>query len=160
MSLKKFWQNKIINPILKLLKQGITPEKIALSIALGVIIGVFPIVGTTTILCGIAAILLGLNLPAIQLVNYLVYPLQIVLLIPFYQAGEFLFRAEALPLSASKIMEMMKDDTWNSIKLLWDTTLHATVVWCILAPIGFAILYYSMLPAIKRLAFKSSKTIY
>ena len=84
-------RRRVVNPFIDLLKQGITPEKIALSVALGVTIGVFPALGTTTILCGIAAWALKLNIPAMQLVNYLVYPLQLALLIPFLQTGSKLF---------------------------------------------------------------------
>lgn len=69
-----FWRRRIVNPLVDLLRQGITSEKIALSIALGITLGITPVIGSTSILCFLAAILLGLNAPAIQLVNYLVYP--------------------------------------------------------------------------------------
>ena len=154
MKFKDFWQRKFVKPIIDLLNQGITLQKIVLSIAIGATLGVIPVPGATTILCTIAAIIFRLNLPAIQLVNYLVYPLQIILLIPFYRAGEFVFNAEPLSLSASQVVEMIKEDIWAAIKFLWDTTLHAVVVWCILAPILVAILYYLLLPLVKRLPFK------
>ena len=154
MEFKGFWQRKFVKPIIDLVNQGITLQKIVLSIAIGATLGVIPVPGATTILCTIAAILFRLNLPAIQLVNYLVYPLQIILLIPFYRAGEFVFNAEPLSLSASKVVGMIKEDVWAAIKFLWDTTLHAVVVWCILAPILVAILYYLLLPLVKRLPFK------
>ena len=154
MKFKGFWQRKFVKPIIDLLNQGITLQKIVLSIAIGATLGVIPVPGVTTILCTIAAILFRLNLPAIQLVNYLVYPLQIILLIPFYRAGEFVFNAEPLSLSASQVVGMIKEDVWAAIKFLWDTTLHAVVVWCILAPILVAILYYLLLPLVKRLPFK------
>ncbi len=154
MKFKDFWQRKFIKPIIDLLNQGITLQKIVLSIAIGATLGVIPVPGVTTILCTIAAILFRLNLPAIQLVNYLVYPLQIILLIPFYRAGEFVFNAEPLSLSASQVAGMIKEDVLAAIKFLWDTTLHAVVIWCILAPILVAILYYLLLPLVKRLPFK------
>jgi len=50
-----FWQRRIITPIANQIRQGITPEKIALTIALGLLLSVFPILGATTILCGLAA---------------------------------------------------------------------------------------------------------
>src|ERR1039457_853061 len=61
--------HRIIQPVLNLLRQGMTPEKVALTIALGVTLGVTPIFGLASILCFLAAILLRLNGPAIQLVN-------------------------------------------------------------------------------------------
>src|SRR5713226_7341076 len=102
-----YFKRRLVRPILDLLRQGVTPEKIALSIALGVALGVFPVLGSTTALCALAALVLRLNLPAIQVVNYFVYPLQIALLIPFFRMGEWLFRSPHLPLSVSQIYAMI-----------------------------------------------------
>jgi uncharacterized protein (DUF2062 family) len=52
-----FFHRRIVAPILALLTQGITPEKIALSLALGIVLGVFPVLGSTTVLCAAAALL-------------------------------------------------------------------------------------------------------
>jgi hypothetical protein len=41
---------RVVDPILGLMTQGITPEKIALSLAFGIVLGVFPMLGSTTIL--------------------------------------------------------------------------------------------------------------
>lgn len=65
-----FWQRRVVSPLVNQLRQGITPEKLALTIALGGLIAVFPILGSATILCGFAAVALRLNQPIIQLVNY------------------------------------------------------------------------------------------
>ena len=92
-----FFRRRIARPILELLRQGVTPEKMALSLALGVAIGVFPALGTTTALCALVAFIWRLNLPAIQIVNYFVYPAQLALIIPSFRAGEILFGA---PLAA------------------------------------------------------------
>ena len=66
---------------------GLPPETIALVIAVGFILGVFPVLGFPTILCGLAAVILRLNLPAIQLMNQLSSPFQIALLIPLSRCG-------------------------------------------------------------------------
>ena len=66
---------------------GLSPETIALIFALGLVLGVFPVVGVPTLLCGVAAIVFRLNLPAIQLVNQVCSPLQYALLIPLGRAG-------------------------------------------------------------------------
>ncbi|HDP80068.1 MAG TPA: DUF2062 domain-containing protein, partial [Spirochaetes bacterium] len=101
-----------------LLRQGITPEKLSLSLAFGIILGIFPVIGSTTILCAAAAVLFRLNLPAIQLVNYLVYPLQITFLIPFLRAGDRLFGYEPLPLDAALLVGMFKNDFLSAMAAL------------------------------------------
>jgi len=50
-----FFRRRIARPIVELLRQGVTPEKMALSLALGVALGVFPVLGTTTALCALVA---------------------------------------------------------------------------------------------------------
>src|SRR5271167_1321027 len=83
---------KLIQPFIDLLKQGVTPEKIALTVAVGISLGVTPVIGSTTVLCTLAAVALRLNLPGIMVVNGAVYPLQLMLLVPFLRAGAWLFR--------------------------------------------------------------------
>jgi steroid 5-alpha reductase family enzyme/uncharacterized protein (DUF2062 family) len=124
------FHGRLLRPILDLLRQGVTPKKIALSLALGVALGVFPLLGSTTALCAVAALVLRLNLPAIQVINYFVYPLQIALLIPFFRLGERLFRAPHLPLSVPQIYAMMHANVWDAIRSLWtnDVACHPGVV--------------------------------
>ncbi len=73
------------------LRQGISPQRLALTLALGFAIGCIPVVGIPTVLCAAIALALRLNLPAIQAANYLVMPLQVMLIVPFVRLGGFLF---------------------------------------------------------------------
>ena len=82
-----YFKDKIATPLLKLLKHDITPEKLALTVAVGSILAVFPVFGTTTILCVTFAFIFRLNHVAIQIVNYAAYPLWAILLLPFYKIG-------------------------------------------------------------------------
>ena len=104
--MKQFFQKRVLAPILQLLTQGITPEKIALSLAFGFMLGIFPVLETTSLLCLIAAILFRLNLPAVQLVNLLVNPLWFVLLIPFIRMGEQLFGVPHLGMTGTQILAL------------------------------------------------------
>jgi uncharacterized protein (DUF2062 family) len=145
-----FFRRKIIRPILDLLKQGVTPEKIALSVALGAALGVFPALGWSTTLCAIAAIVLRLNLPAIQIANYFVYPAQLALLVPFFRWGERLFRAPHFPISVPQILGLFHSGAWIAIKLLWTTIWHAMVVWGMMAPVFIGLLYVILAPLLRR----------
>ena len=150
--MKGFFRKKVVDPIFKLLKQGISPEKIAMCMAIGLVLSIFPVIGATTLMCAIAAIVLRLNLPAMQIVNYLAYPLQIALLIPFFQFGAWLFGMEPLPLSAQDLIAMFKADFWGSINQLWETTLRAIVAWGLICLPTTAGLYYSLRPIIRKMA--------
>jgi uncharacterized protein (DUF2062 family) len=150
-----FW--RITRPIVELLGQGVTPEKMALSLALGVALGVFPVLGTTTALCALVAFLWRLNLPAIQIVNYLVYPLQIALLVPFFQAGERLFGAPHLPLSVAQIYAMVHASPWGATRFLWTTIWHAAVAWCLIAPVFAGLAYVILVRLLQRVAGRALK---
>jgi len=73
------------------LRQGISPRRLALSLALGFAVGCIPVFGLPTVLCAVLALLLRLNLPAIQAANYIVMPLQLVLIAPFMRLGHWIF---------------------------------------------------------------------
>ena len=142
---------KVVVPVVDLLRQGITPEKIALSIALGAVLGVFPVLGSTTILCAAAAVLLRLNLPAIQLVNYFVYPVQLILFLPFLRAGSQVAGAGSVTLSLPKIFTMMKAEPVTLIRMLWAASLGAIALWLFMSPLAIALIYYTLAPVLRRL---------
>ncbi len=127
-----------------------TPEKIALSVALGTALGVFPALGWSTTLCAIAAIVLRLNLPAIQIANYGVYPAQVALLVPFFRWGEKLFRAPHFPISVPQIYALFHAGAWLAIKLLWTTIWHAIIVWGMIAPVFVGLVYAILITLLRR----------
>jgi uncharacterized protein (DUF2062 family) len=124
---------------------------LALSLALGMTLGIFPALGWTTALCAIGALALRLNLPAIQIVNYFMYPAQIALLIPFFRLGEKVFGAPHLAISVPQMYAMIHAGLWNAIRALWTTTWHAIVVWSVLAPLLVGILYRILTPLLRHL---------
>lgn len=73
------------------LRQGISPRRLALTLALGFAIGCIPVVGVTTTLCVFVAFALRLNFPVIQVANWAAAPLQLVLIVPFVRLGARLF---------------------------------------------------------------------
>jgi uncharacterized protein (DUF2062 family) len=155
-----FFKRRLVRPILDLLRQGVTPEKIALSVALGAALGVFPALGWSTTLCAIAAIFLRLNLPAIQIVNYFMYPAQIALLAPFFRWGEKLFRAPHFPISVPKIYALFHASAWMAIKLLWTTIWHAMVVCGMMAPVFVVLVYVILMPLLRRAMRRQADHLY
>ncbi len=69
------------------LRQGISPQRLALTLALGFAIGCIPVVGVTSAICLVVASCLRLNFPAIQVANWVAMPLQVVLIVPFVRLG-------------------------------------------------------------------------
>src|SRR5580700_11871530 len=104
---KTHWlRRRIFNPLLAFLSQGIAPDRLALCVAIGVVLGNIPILGISTILCAVIALAFRLNLPAIQIVQALMAPTQILLIIPFVRLGEWILRVPAQPVSIEKGLEL------------------------------------------------------
>jgi uncharacterized protein (DUF2062 family) len=70
-----------------LLLEGISPQRLALTLALGFVLGCIPLVGIPTGLCAILALVFRLNLPAIQAANYAAMPFQLALVVPLVRLG-------------------------------------------------------------------------
>ena len=140
-----------LKPFIQLLRQGVSPEKIALTIALGAVLGVTPVLGSTILLCTLAAVVLRLNLPAIQVVNGAVYPLQFILLIPFYRLGAWMFGADASAISLNGVAALIREGVGQAVRTLWVVTLHARVAWLALGAVASAILYVVLVPLLRRL---------
>ena len=150
--LRSFWRRRVLDVIAGQLKQGITPQKISLTIALGGTLALFPILGSTTLLCFLAALCFKLNQPIIQVVNYLMYPLQIMLLVVFVRIGEWITRAQ--PVSFS-IPEMLRKFQASPVKFMHEfgmTGLHAIIAWLLIAPLLIALLYWGLLTPLKKAA--------
>jgi len=144
-----WWQRRVVAPVLQQLRQGITPEKIALTLALGAVLGIFPILGATTLLCAVAGVWLRLNQPLIQLVNYLAYPVQLLLLIPFYRAGERLFGAEPVPIvDVGGLVARFGADPWQFLVDYGLVGLYGIAVWCLAAPLLAGAVYLTLRPAL------------
>ncbi len=143
--IKAFFNNKYITPIKKLLIQGTSPKLLAVGIAGALVIGLFPVLGSTTLLCTIFALVFRLNLPLVQLVNFSVYPLQLVLFIPFMKLGEIVFGYEKLNYGFEDILNLISNDILHAINILWSVTIQAIGVWFLFAPLVSLILYFILL---------------
>jgi len=113
------------------LVQGITPRRLALTLALGFAIGCIPIVGIPTFACVALALALRLNLPAIQAANYLVMPLQLLLIVPFVKMGGWLFSSgPRQAIAAGALLHLPARNLLSQLGLL---TGHAMLAWFVIA---------------------------
>ncbi len=148
---ESLWRRKVVQPFLELLRQGLTPEKIAFTIALGITLGVTPVVGSTVLLCTLAAIVFQLNLPAIQLVNWLVYPLQLALLVPLLRVGAWMFGRRSSEISVAHVFELIRTDVFHAVATLWTATMHALAAWLAFGSVATALIYLLLVPVLRGL---------
>jgi uncharacterized protein (DUF2062 family) len=145
-------RRRIVNPLLKLLQQGMSADRLALSVAIGVVVGNIPIFGTSTILCAAIALTLRLNLPAIQIVQAAMAPTQLLLIVPFVRLGEWLLRAPRQPISIQAGLGLTAQDIGRTIVVLRDALVHASVAWMLIAPFATYSIYKLLAPIFRRIA--------
>jgi uncharacterized protein (DUF2062 family) len=110
------------------------PQDLALVVAIGCVLGTFPVYGVPTLLCVIAARALRVNPVALLAVNQLATPLQLALLVPFARVGWHV-------------------SVFRSSPVLWKLAaagLQAVTGWCLVAvPAGIA-LHFALLYVVRR----------
>ena len=142
---------RIVLPILALLRMGASPKKIAWSIAVGLLIGINPLLGTTTVFCLAAAFALRLNLVASQLANHIVYPLELLLVIPFIHVASRVFHIAPIPFSASQLFHAARQHPIALIRQIWQWEWHAFMLWAALAAIAIPLIALALTPVLHKL---------
>lgn len=138
----KFTNIPFVQKLVGFFKQGTSPHGLAASTTLGIVLGVFPILGVTTWMSTLIGVRFKLNVPLVLAVLYLVWPIQIGLIIPFLRAGEWLFAAPPFALSLEKVQLAFEADFFGALRQFWDANLYALAGWSMLAlPIGVLIYY-------------------
>lgn len=141
--------DKFKSKILSLLREGSSPRSISLAIVLGLILGTIPILGSTTLLCTVAALGLRLNIPLILLASYFVYPVQLLIYVPLLLLGARLFDPSLTTLALADIYQMIKTNFWGTIERLFRANLGALLIWSVIAiPLG--IVLFAVLQRIMR----------
>ncbi len=138
-AIREFLRCRILRPLLRQIRGGVTPRRLAWSLALGMVIGINPSVGLTTLLVVMLAWTLGLNQIASQIGAHSVTPLHLLLFVPFIELGVHLFHTRRLPLSRQQI-EHLSHHPWRLIRNIWQWEWHALIVWGLVAAVAMPLL--------------------
>jgi uncharacterized protein (DUF2062 family) len=137
-----------------LLQAGISPQRLALTFALGFAIGCLPVIGIPTALCAVVAIALRLNVPAIQAANYLAMPLQLMLILPFVRMGGWMFssgqqyRLATTPMHASLI---------GLLRASGNVASHTLAAWLVIAGPMVLLMTLVLTPVLQRVPALASE---
>jgi uncharacterized protein (DUF2062 family) len=142
---RRYWQHWLVDPVVRQLTQGVTPRKISLSLAVGSALALFPIIGTTTTLCIVAGIALGLNQPIIQVVNALCTFVYFPLIYAFVRLGDTLAGGARSALDIPLMISMASHHPHEFVRLFGVTALHAMLGWAVVAPFWIPLVYFAAL---------------
>ena len=138
-SIREFFRCRILRPLLRQLRGGVSTRRVAWSLAFGIVIGINPSMGMTTVLVVMFAWAFGLNQIASQIGAYAASPLHLLLFIPFIELGVHLFHTGRLPMSRRQI-EHLSHHPLRLFHDIWKWEWHALIVWGLVAAIAMPLL--------------------
>lgn len=136
-------KTKILIPFRLFPKEGLTPEKLAFSITIGLVAGLFPVLGATTLISLLLTMLFRQNLLIVQSVQWIVAVLQILLIIPFMQLGAYILSDHSVHISMHQINLAFQPGIVSGIKAIGILHLYAILTWTLLAIPAGTVSYYA-----------------
>jgi uncharacterized protein (DUF2062 family) len=130
------------------LRQGISPRRLALTLALGFAIGCIPLMGIPTLVCAALALALRLNLPAIQAANYAVMPLQVLLIVPFVKLGGRMFSFGSG--RAFDVAALLHSSPWTVFSQMGGLAGQALLAWLVIAVPAVALMTATLTAVLRR----------
>lgn len=151
-------RRRVFDPLLNLLKQGLAPGQLAFTVALGVVVGVVPLFGATTLLAAFAAWRLRLNVAALQLVTHLLTPVQLLLLPVLLRQGARVFGSpSAGDLSVTSVRHLMAANWREALHVLWRAELGALALWAVGGTVLVGVLYLVLKPVFVRIVARQAE---
>ena len=148
-----FWQRRVVRPVLGQLTQGVSPDKLAATIAIGTGCSLLPFLGFTTALNIGAGIALRMNQPILQTLNVLLGPVQLALILVYVRVGEAIWRATDDRFTVAEMIRTFHDASAGEFlqRFGW-AGIHALTAWLLTTPILAAAIYFAVRPALRRAA--------
>lgn len=151
-----FWQRQVRDPIVALFTQGITPDKVSLTLAVGTACSLFPFLGFTSLLNLAVGLRLRMNQPLLQTLNQLIGPVHLVMIVVYVRLGEWIWRAQEDRFTIAEMLRVFREASLGEFlhRFGW-AGVHAFTAWALTTPLLTAALYYLLRPMLHRLASKS-----
>lgn len=139
---------------------GATPRRLAWSIAVGLMIGINPALGTTTVLCLAVSFVFRLNVVATQLANHAVFPLELALVVPLMRLAEKVFHTGSMPISTHLLFYLARKAPFALLHEIWRWEWHAFVLWAAMACLAAPLIAVVLTPVLRRLLARVKKHEY
>jgi hypothetical protein len=137
------WRRRFANPLRSLLINGPPSRRLAWALALGAAIGLMPLPWGTSVLCLVAALVLRLSPVAVQLANYVVYPLQLLLFLPYVYLGKIWFGGVPALEAEGLSRQMVMAHPFGALASLAAANGAALAAWGVTA-VGLTPLFYAL----------------
>lgn len=149
---ESWWRRWLVAPVVTQLTHGTSPDRIGWTIALGMVVGVFPIMGSTTLVCLLIGWLLRLNQPVLHVFRAVVYPLHLALILIFIRLGERLYGAPLISFSIPQLIGKFKDSPLQFARDFGMAAWHGVSAWLLIAPVVAVLIKMAAMPALRKLS--------
>ena len=138
--------NKVKDKTTALLKQGLTPKELSQSLIVSGLISTIPILGVSTFMITTVSLRQKLNLPIMISLSYLMWPVQILLIIPFIRVGEFIFSLPRNQHTVEEIISSFQTSFFQTLSQLSFELLCGLGGWMLTAvPLALGMYWISLL---------------
>lgn len=138
----------LLHPLASRLKviatSGLSSRDLVRTICVGAAIGLMPLVWGNSLLCILAGRWFRLNQLVLQSINYLLYPLQLALLVPFCRLGNSLLPGGPA-INTQQLSNLLQGNFTEAVPLLAWLSLKGLLFWLVTVP-PIAWLVYRLLP--------------
>ena len=148
------FQRWVVRPIANQLRQGTSPKKLAWSVSLGLTLGIFPIMGSTSLVCFAVGHLLRLNQPVLHLFKTFTYPIHLALILVFIRLGQHLNGVPPIPFSIPQLLTRFKESPAQFASDFGVAALHGIEAWAISGIFLIPFFYFVSLPVLRKLLGK------
>jgi hypothetical protein len=141
----------IVQPIVNQLKQGTSPERLSWSVSLGATLGIFPIMGSTSVVCFVIGHIFKLNQPVVHLFKTLTYPIHLPMILVFIRLGQIMNGVPPIPFSITEMLTQFKDSPAQFARDFGMAALYGIEAWAISALVLIPLLRIISLPILRKL---------
>jgi uncharacterized protein (DUF2062 family) len=146
-----YLKRRIVGPIVRQLTQGTSPRELALTVAFGATIGLFPILGATSLIALGVGTMARLNQGVIQAANFAMTPLYLPLVLVYVRTGEYLLGADKMPFSPSQLVSEFQVSPSAFMVKFGMSGLHGICAWSLSAPLLIFMVFFLLHPVFRRL---------
>ena len=127
-------------------------ERVSWTISLGFVLGVFPIMGSTSLVCLAAGWMLRLNQALLHVFKSRVYPLPLALILVFIRLGERLYGAPLIAFSIPQLLGKFKADPLQFARDFGMAAWHGVSAWLLIAPVAAVLIKWAVTPLVRKMA--------
>ncbi|GAB3166181.1 DUF2062 domain-containing protein [Telluribacter humicola] len=136
------WLHKQFTKWKSFLTKDTSINQLSWSITLSILVGVFPLIGTNNLLIALLAMKFRLNMALMFAISYALYPVQILLLVPYLRIGEKVLGVGATPLSWQELKVSFGLGVLPMVNKFGSALLVSTVGWLLTSLLVLSALNY------------------